>query len=280
MNLRFHFRVPLILIGLVFLLALAGCKAKEPLRLRLATTTSTENSGLLAFILPDFEKKYNLKVDVIAVGTGAALKLGEKGDADAVLVHAPDLEEAFVKNGFGVDCRAVMKNDFIIIGPADDPAKTKDAKDAAAAMARIKKSGALFVSRGDESGTHQKEKALWALSGGKPEKNYLEAGQGMEQVLIMANEKKAYTLSDRGAYLAFVDKLDLQLLFERDPLLDNPYSVIAVNPKLHPNVKYKEATLFIAWITSPEAQARIKSFQKRGQVLFWPTAVQEPAPKP
>jgi tungstate transport system substrate-binding protein len=269
---------------LVALLGLVGpglqpALASEPVRLRLATTTSTENSGLLAYILPDFEKKYDLKVDVIAVGTGAALKLGEKGDADLVLAHAPDLEEAFVKSGFGVDRKAVMKNEFIIIGPANDPAKVKSAKDAAAAMAQIKQNGAVFISRGDESGTHQKEKALWAKAGGKPDKNYLEAGQGMEQVLFMANEKKAYTLSDRGTYLAVMDKLDLKILFEHDPMLDNPYSVIAVNPKLHPNVKYKEAELFINWITSPEVQAKIKSFQKHGQVLFWPTAA-EPPEKP
>lgn len=258
-------------------LGLPPARAAEPARLRLATTTSTENTGLLAFLLPDFEKKYNLKVDVIAVGTGAALKLGEKGDADVVLCHAPDLETAFVNSGFGIDRKAVMKNDFILIGPANDPAKIKKAKDAVAAMAKIKESGALFVSRGDNSGTHQKEKALWAKVGAKPEKNYLEAGQGMEQVLIMANEKSAYTLSDRGTYLAFADKIALQILFEHDPLLDNPYSVIAVNPKLHPNVKAKEAQLFIAWITSPETQARIKSFQKHGQALFWPTAGEEPA---
>jgi len=267
---------------LVALLWIAGiwalaAQAAEPARLRLATTTSTENSGLLAYILPDFEKKYDLKVDVIAVGTGAALKLGEKGDADVVLCHAPDLETAFVNSGFGIDRKAVMKNDFIIIGPAKDPAKIKPAKDAVAAMTKIKESGALFVSRGDNSGTHQKEKALWAKVGAKPDKNYLEAGQGMEQVLIMANEKKAYTLSDRGTYLAFADKIALKILFEHDPLLDNPYSVIAVNPQKNPNVKAKEAQLFIAWITSPEAQAKIKSFQMHGQVLFWPTAGEEPA---
>lgn len=264
--------------GLISLLT-SSAWAKEPGRLKLATTTSTENSGLLAYLLPDFEKRFDLKVDVIAVGTGKALKLAENGDADLVLVHAPELEAALVQAGFGVNRRAVMKNEFVIVGPPADPARVKGSSDAAKAMSQIKQSGAVFVSRGDYSGTHQKEKALWALVQGQPEKNYLEAGQGMEAALFMANEKQAYTLTDRGTYLAVMDKLNLLILFEHDPMLDNPYSVIAVNPGRHPHVNYLDAMLFIAWLTSPETQARIETFQKHGQALFRPAAAPQPAPE-
>lgn len=240
-------------------------------RLRLSTTTSTENSGLLGVLLPPFEKVHNCKVDVIAVGTGKALKLGEAGDVDAVLVHSRKAEDKFVAEGYGVDRRDVMYNDFVIIGPASDPAGVKKAGSAAAALAMVAKANTPFISRGDESGTHIKEKELWQQAGVKPAGAwYFESGQGMGEVITMATERTAYTLADRGTYNAYKGKkTDLGILFQREKGLFNPYGVIAVNPKRHPHVKYDLAIKFIKYITGSQGQNIIGSFRQNGEPVFF-----------
>ena len=240
-------------------------------RLRLATTTSTENSGLLEVLIPPFEEAFGFRVDVIAVGTGKALRLAERGDVDLVLVHAPAAEEAFVEAGFGLERRPVMYNDFVILGPTEDPARVAESRSAAAAFARIARARAPFVSRGDDSGTHKKERALWQRAGIQPAGPwYLDAGQGMAATLTMAYEKQAYTLTDRGTYLALRDILDLVVLYQGDPELLNPYHVIVVNPARHPHVRAREARTLAAWLTSPQAQGIIAGFRNRGEVLFHP----------
>ncbi|MGW8320588.1 MAG: substrate-binding domain-containing protein [Thermodesulfobacteriota bacterium] len=250
--------------------------AGEQVRLRMATTTSTDNSGLLDAILPHFTKATGIQVDVIPVGTGKALKLAERGDVDVVLVHAPGAEQAFVDAGWGVNRRSVMVNDFLIVGPPEDPAEVKKAPSLAKAFERIKASGARFVSRGDDSGTHKKELSLWPLAGGPPSgDSYLDAGQGMEATLRIAHEKKAYTLTDRGTYLSFRETLDLVPVFQGDAALENPYSIIAVNPARHKHARYMEAMTLIGWFTSPQGQALIGDFRKEGEVLFHPTAIPE-----
>jgi tungstate transport system substrate-binding protein len=244
----------------------------EP-RLRLATTTSTDNSGLLSAMLPTFEQKYGVKVDVIAVGTGRALKLAENGDVDLVLVHAREAEEEFINQGFGVNRRDVMYNDFVIVGPKDDPASVKRSDSAPGAFGSIARKAIPFVSRGDDSGTHKKELKLWKAAGIEPEGAwYVEAGQGMGAVLNMADEKQAYSLTDRGTWIAFAEKLDLAILFEGDPMLFNPYGIIAVNPVRHRHVNHIEAMLLIAWFTSPDGQKLIADFKTDGQALFVPSA--------
>lgn len=247
-------------------------KTTAPARLILATTTSTEDSGLLEYILPDFEAKYNADVDVIAVGTGQALELGQNGDADVVLVHARPREDQFVADGYGTARYDVMYNDFVIVGPAADPAGIKGMTDAAAALARIAETGSTFVSRGDDSGTHTKEKAIWAAAGITPAGDwYVSAGQGMGEVLTMSEEMGAYTLSDRATYAARqAQGLALDVLVEGDPVLFNPYGVIPVNPEKHPNVNAELAQAFANWITSLETQELIASFQVNGQTLFTP----------
>ncbi|GAB4410390.1 MAG: substrate-binding domain-containing protein [Anaerolineae bacterium] len=241
-------------------------------RLILATTTSTEDSGLLEYILPDFETKYNANVDVIAVGTGQALQLGQNGDADVLLVHARAREDQFVADGYGTARYDVMFNDFVIVGPAADPAGIRGMADAAAAFARIAETGSPFVSRGDDSGTHTKEQAIWAAAGITPAGDwYVSAGQGMGEVLTMSEEMGAYTLSDRATYAARqANGLTLEILVEGDPVLFNPYGVIPVNPQKHPNVNAELAQAFAEWITSLETQELIASFQVNGQTLFTP----------
>lgn len=253
----------------------AGCgeKAARPpaVKLRLATTTSTDNSGLLQVLLPPFEERCNVKVEVIATGTGKALALGRNGDVDVLMVHAPAAELKFVEEGFGVNRRPFMHNDFIILGPREDPAGVKGLKEAAAAFRTIAQKEVAFVSRGDDSGTHRKEMALWALAGAKPSGRwYLAVGQGMGATLTIADEKRAYTLSDRGTYLAMREKIKLEVLGEGDAALHNPYAIMAVNPARWPSVKYREALMLIAWVTSPEGQQIIGGFKKHGQRLFYP----------
>jgi tungstate transport system substrate-binding protein len=258
---------------LCFLIIVTGQVVAQE-RMRLATTTSTDNTGLLQVILPPFEKMCAITVDVIAVGTGKAIKLGEDGNVDLILVHAPEAEEQFVKAGYGVNRRAVMHNDFILLGPKSDPAKIQGEKDIAKAFANIAQTGSLFVSRGDDSGTHKKEKEIWNAAGVDPGSTwYLEAGQGMGTVLQMAHEKLAYTISDRGTYLAYRPKIDLIIISEGDPALYNPYGVIAVNPARHPQVNYVKAMALIGWLTSPECQKMIGQFTKGGEVLFYPDAI-------
>lgn len=242
--------------------------------LKLATTTSTENSGLLAVLHPVFEKKYAVRVDVLAMGTGKALKTGANGDVDVVFVHAPAAELEYVAEGFFIDRKAVMHNDFVIVGPKNDPAKLSQAADIKEALTQLVEAQSPFVSRGDDSGTHKKEKSLWASIGLVPNAKwgawYFEAGQGMGAVLQIADEKQAYTLVDRGTQIAFADKLSLGITFEGDKRLFNPYHVMAVNPKKHAGVKYDLAKKYIEFVTSEEGQAVIAAFRKGGQQLFYP----------
>lgn len=256
---------------------LIGCRASPtPLpRLVLATTTSMQDSGLLDYLLPEFESWTGITVEVVAVGSGQGLEMGRRGDADVLLVHSPAAEEQFVAEGHGVDRTYVMYNDFVVVGPEEDPAGIGGMKDAQAAFTRIATARALFVSRGDDSGTHIQEKSIWAAAGINPEGQewYIVAGQGMGEVLTMAEEKKAYTLSDRGTYLArLAEGYSLPILVEGDPLLVNPYHVIAVDPEKHPGVNYEGATIFIRWLTSPETQKRIAAFTHAGtgEPLFFP----------
>ncbi|PON16576.1 tungsten ABC transporter substrate-binding protein [Candidatus Entotheonella serta] len=243
-------------------------------RLRLATTTSTENSGLLQHLLPIFEQRFEVKVDVIAVGTGRALKLGENGDVDVVLVHAPQAEDAFVQAGFGVHRRLIMANDFVLLGPPDDPAQVHGQPTAAAAIRQIASQQALFVSRGDDSGTNKKERWLWQRAGIEPsgQRWYLEVGQGMGATLQIAHDKLAYTLTDRGTFLTYRQRLALHIVHERDPGYDNPYSAIAVNPQRHAHVAHELAVAFINWLISIEGQQLIGNYRKHDQVLFYPRA--------
>lgn len=240
-------------------------------RLRMSTTTSTENSGLLKVLLPPFERQNQCRVDVIAVGTGAALKLGEAGDVDVVFVHARQLEDRFMAAGFGVNRRDVMYNDFVILGPAADPAKVHGATTAVEAMRRIATAQALFISRGDESGTHIKEKELWEQAGVKPaSKWYQSVGQGMGEVIMMSTEQRAYALADRGTYNAFRHgKTDLQVVFEGEKGLFNPYGVIAVNPRKFPHANYALAMKFIEFVTGPEGQRIIANYQVAGDPIFF-----------
>ncbi len=256
------------LLFLALLLCTAPALARE--HLRLATTTSTDNSGLLAVLLPPFEQANDCQVDVIAVGTGKALKLGETGDVDVVLVHARSKEDKFVADGFGVDRRDVMYNDFVILGPETDPARIRGGKDAAAALGRIAAAKATFVSRGDESGTHSREKQLWQAAGMAPAGDwYLEAGRGMAEVITMATERGGYTLSDRGTFLAYKTKTDLGIAVEGDPGLFNPYGVIMVNPQKHRHVKVALAKKFLDYLTSPQARSLITGFRANGEQLFY-----------
>ena len=256
---------------LMMLVVLCGLSAHAE-TLRLATTTSTENSGLLGAILPDFERKTGIKVHVIAVGTGKALRMGRDGDVDVVLVHARSAEEKFVAQRYGVERFPVMHNDFIIVGPKDDPAGvTTVSPNVVAALQRIAASKTRFISRGDDSGTHKKELSLWRAADIAPRGQwYLQAGQGMGKVLQMASEMQAYTLTDRGTWLAMRDKLDLKLLVEGDERLFNPYGIIAVNPARHPGVKYREAKALIEWFTSEETKRKIADFRVGGEQLFVP----------
>lgn len=271
------------------LFLLSGCSAPKP-ALVLATTTSTADSGLLDYILPSFERTNSVDVKVIAVGTGQAIKLGERGDADVILVHDPEKEKELVAKGYGVNRQRVMYNDFIIVGPKADPAEIQGMKVAVQAFSRIAQTeGAVFLSRGDESGTYAKEKQIWKIASiiPVPEKQgykwvegskhgelkgcYESLGQGMGETLNVANEKQAYTLSDRGTYLA-QKRLDLVILVEGDENLINPYSMIAINPEKHPHVKYDLALKLINYLCSYDTQKRIGEFgkDKYGQPLFFP----------
>lgn len=248
-------------------------------RIRCASTTSTQNSGLFDYILPIFEKKTGIKVDVVAVGTGAAIEIGKRGDADVVFVHAKEQELKAVNEGYFVDRHDVMYNDFVIIGPNDDTANIKGLKSTAEAFKKIAESS-QFVSRGDKSGTHTKELSIWKKIGIDPKSGkwflwYLEVGQGMEKTQRIANEKRAYTLTDRGTWLATKDKdkLDMIIVVEGDPALFNQYGVMAVNPIRHKHVNYKEAMEFISWLISKEGQQAIASVRdKNGNQLFIPNA--------
>lgn len=260
------------------LLALAApVQAADDAVVRLATTTSTANSGLLDHLLPQFERQCSCKVHVISVGTGKALKLGEDGNVDVVLVHARELEDAFVAAGHGVERRDVMYNDFVLIGPEQDPARVVGGKDIVAAMKKIEANQSRFVSRGDNSGTEQMEKSYWAQAGislteiGKANW-YVSAGQGMGEVLMMAGEMRAYTLTDRGTYISYRERIGLPILVEGDERMFNPYGIIAVSPKKYPDINYAGAMQLIKWITSEQGQQLIASFRVNGEQLFMPSA--------
>lgn len=241
--------------------------------IKLSTTTSTEASGLLKFLLPAFESASGSKVHVISVGTGKALELARNGDVDVTLVHARPSEEKFVADGHGVNRRDVMYNDFIIVGPSTDPAGIAGSKDVIAAMKKITASGARFISRGDNSGTDQMEKSYWKEAGAKPTgKHYVSAGLGMGEVLTMAAELQAYTLTDRATYGAYKAKTGLAVATQGDPKMFNPYGIIAVNPARHKGANYNGAMQLINWLTSAEGQRKIADFKVDGQQLFFPTA--------
>ncbi|MDP3296903.1 MAG: extracellular solute-binding protein [Thermodesulfovibrionia bacterium] len=309
MKVREYF-LSFILILPIFLISFASAEQ----RIRCASTTSTQNSGLFDYILPLFEKKAGIKVDVVAVGTGAAIEIGKRGDADVVFVHAKEQELKAVEEGWFVNRYDVMYNDFIIIGPSDDPIQIKGTRFAVEAFRKIAESSFSFVSRGDKSGTHTKELSIWQKTGINPkphtiystnkdenypspiplpqgegvrgrvkngifvargEQWYLEVGQGMEKTQRIANEKRAYTLTDRGTWLATKDKdkLDMAIVLESDSILFNQYGVMAVNPEKHSHVKYKEAMEFVNWLVSKEGQEAIASFKdKNGNQLFIPNA--------
>lgn len=235
---------------------------------RLATTTSTENSGLMAYLKQHFEADHPYQLHVIATGSGRALRLGAEGEVDVLLVHAPQSEQVFVAAGFGLARHPVMHNDFVIAGPASDPARINSANHVGEALTRIAGRGAPFVSRGDQSGTHTKEQQLWRAVGLTPDAAwYLSTGQGMSRTLLIADQLQAYVLTDRGTWLARREHLSLPILYQGDAGLRNPYSVIAVNPERHA-VNHAGARQWIDWLTGAPAKQLINAFTREGQQLF------------
>lgn len=266
-------------IFIFLIINIVSCNQKTAVREKeiiLSTTTSTYDSGLLDELIPVFEKKYKISVKPIAVGTGEALGMGERGEVDVVLVHARSAEDKFLEEGYGVNRKDVMHNDFVIIGPEEDPAEIKGNENVTEAFKKMSEKQMLFLSRGDDSGTHKKEIKIWEEAGIEPKGDwYLEAGQGMAGTIMIANEKNAYTLTDRGTYLSLQKNIQLKILFEGDPLLLNSYGIIAVNPNKYSHVNYEGAIKFIDFITSKEGQEIIKNFGigKYGQPLFFPDVI-------
>ena len=264
-------------VWLVFLFALTACNtaSSQNLSLLLVSTTSTQDSGLLDVLLPAFTEKTGYNVQMVAVGSGQALKIGEEGNADVILLHSPAAEKEFMANGFGIDRRLVMHNDFVIVGPPSDPAQIRG-KTPVEALKEIFAAGVTFVSRGDESGTHVKELALWKNAELDPAEQdwYLETGQGQGATLSIASEKGGYGLTDRGTFLAYKSNVDLEILVEGDPFLLNVYHVLTVNPDRWPNVNLEGAKAFADFVTSPEVQKTIGEFgaEEYGQPLFFPDA--------
>ncbi len=269
-------RVRRIVLAWIVLAAVAFPAAQTKRSIILATTTSTQDSGLLDVLVPRFEREHGIEAKTIAVGTGAALRMAATGDADVVLVHAPASERPYVQAGDLIGGRLVMHNDFVIVGPAGDPAGVRRQRTIAAAMRAIAGRG-TFVSRGDRSGTHTAELALWKAAGIDPRAldRREETGQGMGATLNIADQKRGYTLTDRGTYLAQRSRLMLAILFERDPSLRNIYHVYAVNPAKHPGAKHAEAKQFIDFLTSPAIQEAIGAFKRDqyGESLFFPDAL-------
>jgi tungstate transport system substrate-binding protein len=268
--------VPLVAAICALFLAAPSGDAQSPRSLILATTTSTQDSGLLDVLVPRFEKEQGIVVKVIAVGSGAALRMASRGDADVVLVHAPAAERPYVEAGDLVDGRTVMHNDFVIVGPPNDPAGVRGSTSIAAAMRAIAARG-TFVSRGDDSGTHAQELALWAAAGIDPRSisRREEAGQGMGATLYVTDQRRAYTLTDRGTFLSLRKRLGLLIVFAGDASLRNVYHVYAVSPARHPRIRYSEARAFIDYLVSPPIQRAIASFKRDeyGEALFFPDAV-------
>ena len=250
---------------------------KKKVKLTIASTTSTQNSGLFDILIPAYEKNsnYAVEVAVIAVGTGGAIRIAKKGDADLLFVHDPFREEKFIAEGFGVNRRLVMHNDFVILGPGKDPVGIRGSKSAVDAFELIAEAGSPFISRGDDSGTNMKELDLWEDAGINPKNKswYVESGRKMGDTILLADEKSAYVLSDRGTFLNFESRIRLKIVVEGDTLLRNQYSVIALNPAKYPDVKYREAMDFIAYVTSLAGQKIIGSYVKHGVNLFYPDAI-------
>jgi tungstate transport system substrate-binding protein len=266
----------LLVIAVLFGVIAASPASAQQKNIILATTTSTQDSGLLDVLIPMFEKKTGYFVKTIAVGSGQAMAMGQKGGADVLLVHSPEAEQKFVADGFGVNRRLVMHNDFIVVGPPADPAGIKSAKTTIDAFKKIADAGALFMSRGDNSGTHAKEKQIWKVAGINQEgqKWYQQTGLGMGQTLNVSSEKKTYTLADRGTYLALKKNLQLDILKEGDAVLLNIYHVIEVSPAKWPRVNVAGGKAFADFMVSSDAQAVIKTFgvEKFGGALFFPDA--------
>jgi tungstate transport system substrate-binding protein len=257
-------------------LVLAACGASSPERVRLATTTSTQDSGLLDTLLPVFEKQSGIPVDVIAVGTGAAFRQARDGNADLLLVHDRAGEEEFVAQGHGVERRDLMWNTFEILGPADDPARVADATDGADALRRIAAGQAVFVSRGDDSGTHRREKRLWDVAGGRPGwDGYRETGQGMGATLRIADELDAYVLVDRGTRLRYAQELQLRPHVGDTPELRNPYGVVVISVERHPEIQDAAARRLADWLCGGEAARIIAEFRVGGEQLFHPVVAEE-----
>ncbi len=254
---------------MIFSIALAGSLNAEE-TLKLATTTSTYETGILDYLLGRFETENHCKVHILSMGTGKAIQLGKNGDVDVILVHARDAEDRFVEEGYGLDRRSVMYNDFIILGPHDDPAGIGGLKDSKEALRKIYDTRSVFVSRGDDSGTDKKEKHLWEKAGLNPAGVwYREAGQGMSATLRIADEKNAYILTDRATYLFSKERIRLKKLVEGDEDLFNPYGAIAVNPKRHPHVNYRLSGALIEYLTSPACQEMINRYKINGRQLFY-----------
>ncbi len=288
MVLQRKWKIATLLMAFVLLLAMAaaGCadnesqgpnEAKEPANKKviLATTTSTVDTGLLDELLPIFKEQTGYEVSTIAVGTGEALRMGEEGNADVLLTHAPASEQPLVDKGDVINYQLVMHNDFVIVGPASDPAKIKGMKSAADSFKKIMDSSSAFVSRGDDSGTHKKEKSIWEKLNVEPKGDwYIEAGAGMGDTLRMASEEQAYTLTDRGTYLAWKDKLDLEVMVEGDKILLNIYHVMQVNPEKNDKINAEGAKAFVEFMVSPDTQKIIEDFgkDKYGEPLFIPDA--------
>jgi tungstate transport system substrate-binding protein len=286
-------------LGALLSLAVAGTAVSAEV-LKMSTTTSTESSGLLNLLLPEFLKDTGIEIKVVAKGTGAAIRDGQDGNVDVIFVHALEREEQFVTEGYGTKRYPVMYNDFVLIGPAGDPAGVKDTTDATAAFKAVAAAAQPFVSRGDDSGTHTKEQEIWRATGlpldkksqkivvDKQEKEissespadstawYLSIGQGMGKTITFAEEKQGYTLSDRGTYIAYrygkTPPVDLEIVSEGDRALANPYGVIPVNPEKHPHVRFDLATKWVEWLISARGQQLIADYKLEGQQLFFPDA--------
>lgn len=271
MNRRVRFCVATFLLACIATLTCGSVAARD---LMLATTTSTDNSGLLRFLLPRFEAEHGTNVRVISVGTGKALRLGENGDVDVIFVHSRPDEDRFVAERHGVNRRNVMYNDFVIVGAANDPAGIRGKRDAIRAFGAIHGTQSVFISRGDDSGTHKMEMRYWTQLGKSPLDNpgYRAAGRGMGEVLLMASELQGYALTDRATYYAMKNKIDLELLVEGDKRMFNPYGVIAVNPARYPDINFEGASRFTEWITSHAGQKLIGEFRIDGSQVFFPNA--------
>mgnify|MGYP001818819033 CR=1 FL=1 len=258
-------------------LVFSGVAQSEPRTITVASTTSTQNSGLFEWLLPQFTEATGIEVQVVAVGTGQAIRIATNGDADLLLVHHEASERKFVADGLGLERHPIMHNDFVLVGPGADPAEIGGMTDIGTALRRIGENEQVFVSRGDDSGTHKKELELWAASGFDPQPAsgswYRESGSGMGATLNTASAMNGYTLSDRASWVSFGNKGDFEILVEGDPRLHNPYAAIVVNPQKHPHVKVEEAQAFAEWLTSAQGQAAIAAFRVDGQQLFFPDVV-------